>query len=51
MPQEEWQALCDEHGYTFRNWHIEHPIRSNEDVPNFVKFLDMISEKYWDLIV
>ena len=45
----EWEELCNEHGFTFKHWHIEHKLESMDDVYEYIRFLDFISDKFWDI--
>ena len=48
VTQEEWTSLCQEHGFSFVHWSITRPFTQIEDVYEFIKFLDFLSDKFWD---
>ena len=48
VPQEDWIAMCNKHGFEFVNWSITRKFTDIHDVYDFIKFLDFISWKYWE---
>ena len=49
VADEEWESLCRENGFEFNKWRIEKKFNGIEDVYDFINFLDMISDKYFQL--
>ena len=45
----EWEELCKEHGFEFRHWSIVREFSSINDLYEYIKFLDFISDKYFKL--
>jgi hypothetical protein len=45
----EWEELCEEHGFEFRHWRIVREFSSINDLYEYIKFLDFISDKYFKL--
>ena len=45
ISKEEWEMLCEAHGFRFRHWHIESPFEKMDDLYAFIQFLDMISDQ------
>ena len=45
----EWEELCKEHGFEFRHWRIVREFSSINDLYEYIKFLDFISDKYFKL--
>lgn len=46
---EKWTGLCNEHGFEFNSWSIEKNFNSNDDVYDYIAFLDYISDKFFPL--
>ena len=44
----EWRELCEAHGFEFRHWRIVKVFGSIDDVDDFIRFLDLISTRYFD---
>ena len=49
VADEEWVSLCEENGFAFNRWRIEHALDSIDDVYAYINFLDMISDKFFEL--
>ncbi len=49
VTEEEWQELCESHGFEFNHWRIEHSLDCIEDVYNYIRFIDWISDKFFML--
>lgn len=49
VTEEEWNALCQAAGCTFRNWRIEREFHSIEDADAFIEFLDKISDLFFHI--
>ena len=47
VPDEEWESLCREGGCVFARGRIKKRIESIEDVYDYIRFLDEISDRYW----
>ena len=47
VTKEEWIKLCTENNFEFRHWRIVRVFDSINDLYDFIKFLDMISDKYF----
>lgn len=47
VEEAEWKALCEEHGFRFVHWRIIRDFTGIEDLYEFIRFLDFISDKYW----
>ena len=48
VSEDEWIALCNEHGFAFNHWCITRPFTTIKDVHEFIEFLDFVSDKFWD---
>lgn len=48
VPQEDWITLCNQHAFEFVHWRITRKFNDINDVYEFIKFLDLISWKYWE---
>ena len=49
VTKEEWIALCEENGCVFNHWRLERKLESIEDVYAYIQFLDMVSDKFFNL--
>ena len=47
VTEEEWIKLCEENNFEFRHWRIVRVFNCIEDLYDFIKFLDMISDKFF----
>ncbi len=48
IEDEQWERDCVEHGFEYNHWHIERKLNSIDDVYDFIKFLDYISNREWN---
>ena len=49
VEKEEWIKLCTEHGYMWNHWRIEKEFTCIEDLYDYIKFIDFISDKYFEI--
>ena len=49
VEREEWEALCETHGFQFSHWHIERVFHGMQDLYDFIQFIDFISDKYFQI--
>ena len=46
---EEWEELCESHGFEFNRYRIIRRFSSTDDVYQYIKFLDFVSDKFFPL--
>ena len=46
VPEEEWVALCREHGFARERCRINRPFRNMEDLYAFIEFMKLIADTY-----
>ena len=49
LEEKDFKEICERHGVSFNDWHIEIEYRSIEDVDNYYKVFDELAKKYGDL--
>jgi hypothetical protein len=47
VTEDEWKKLCKENGTEFNHWRIEKDFNGIEDLYEYIKFIDMISDKFF----
>ena len=48
VTESQWKDLCSKNGFEFNHWRIERVFNSMEDLYDFIKFLDTISDAFFD---
>jgi hypothetical protein len=46
--EDEWKELCIGHGFRFVHYSITREFTKTQDVYDFINFLNLISDKYWE---
>ena len=49
VTEDEWRSIAEEAGCRFRNWRLERDYNGMDDVYAFIKLLDDISERFFDI--
>ena len=46
VEHDEWQELCEAHGFEFNHWRIIRPFKGMQDLYDFIDFLDFIADRF-----
>ena len=47
--EEQWADVCAQNNFEFNNWRIERVFNSMDDLEEYIKFIDVISDTFFDI--